>query len=65
VIDQFARLRPRQILYISCDPATLARDAKALLALGYRLVSVEALDLFPMTEHIESVANFILDSIQE
>ena len=65
VIDQFARLRPRQILYISCDPATLARDAKALLALGYRLVSVEALDLFPMTEHIESVANFIVDSIQE
>lgn len=62
VIGHFARLRPRQILYISCDPATLARDAKALTEVGYRLTSIEAFDLFPMTEHIESVANFILDS---
>lgn len=61
VIEHFARLRPRQILYISCDPATLARDAKSLIGVGYRLESVEAFDLFPMTEHIESVANFILD----
>lgn len=59
VIEELGRLRPRQILYISCDPATLARDAKALLALGYEMASLEALDLFPMTEHIESVANFI------
>lgn len=61
VIDQLVRLRPRQILYISCDPATLARDAKALTEAGYSLAGVRAFDLFPMTEHIESVANFILD----
>lgn len=62
VIAHFGRLRPRQILYISCDPATLARDAKALRELGYRMDSLEAYDLFPMTEHIESVANFILET---
>ncbi len=61
VIDHLARLRPRQILYISCDPATLARDAKALTEAGYSLAGVDAFDLFPMTEHIESVANFILE----
>lgn len=60
VIADLARLRPRQILYISCDPATLARDAKALVEAGYEMASIEAYDLFPMTEHIESVANFIL-----
>lgn len=59
VLDEINRLAPKQLLYISCDPATLARDAKGLLEQGFSLVSVEAFDLFPMTEHIESVANFI------
>jgi 23S rRNA (uracil1939-C5)-methyltransferase len=54
-------LQPAQIIYISCDPATLARDAKALIAGGYRLGELDGYDLFPMTEHIESVAEFILD----
>jgi tRNA/tmRNA/rRNA uracil-C5-methylase (TrmA/RlmC/RlmD family) len=60
VVAEFDRLRPRQILYISCDPATLARDSKSIIEVGYVLASLEAHDLFPMTEHIESVANFIL-----
>jgi tRNA/tmRNA/rRNA uracil-C5-methylase (TrmA/RlmC/RlmD family) len=59
VLDGLTRLGAKQILYISCDPATLARDAKGLVERGYRLDSVIAYDLFPMTEHIESVANFI------
>lgn len=59
VLDEIARLAPKQLLYISCDPATLARDTKGLLARGFAPASVEAFDLFPMTEHIESVANFI------
>ena len=58
-LDQMVGLEPRQLLYISCDPATLARDAKRLVDRGFRLDSVVAYDLFPMTEHIESVANFI------
>lgn len=59
VISEFQRLRPREILYISCDPATLARDAKALVETGYEMAMIRAFDLFPMTEHIESVAKFI------
>jgi 23S rRNA (uracil1939-C5)-methyltransferase len=55
------RLLPKQILYISCDPATLARDAKELVAAGYTIESLRILDLFPNTEHVESVANFIID----
>jgi tRNA/tmRNA/rRNA uracil-C5-methylase (TrmA/RlmC/RlmD family) len=59
VLDEIDRLAPKQLLYISCDPATLARDAQGLMERGFSLDSVEAFDLFPMTEHIESVANFI------
>ena len=50
---------PKSILYISCDPATLARDAKVLLEGGYRLHHIEGLDLFPMTQHVETVALFL------
>ena len=47
--------RPRQISYVSCDPATLARDLKKLLAAGYSLDSVAAFDMFPQTHHVETV----------
>lgn len=49
------RLRPRSILYISCNPATLARDA-ALLREGYRLARLAAVDLFPHTPHVECLS---------
>jgi 23S rRNA (uracil1939-C5)-methyltransferase len=56
VIDRIAEAEPRQIVYVSCDPATLARDARRLVATGYQIVQVQPVDLFPQTQHIESVA---------
>ena len=58
VHDALAELKPAQIAYISCDPATLARDTKRILENGYRLISVTPFDLFPHTAHIESISLF-------
>jgi 23S rRNA (uracil1939-C5)-methyltransferase len=52
------RLRPKRIIYVSCNPASLARDGKEICAGGYTLLSVKPVDMFPHTAHIESVACF-------
>jgi 23S rRNA (uracil1939-C5)-methyltransferase len=55
VIKGILAKNPRQVSYVSCDPATLARDLKKLLAAGYSLDSVAAFDMFPQTHHVETV----------
>jgi 23S rRNA (uracil1939-C5)-methyltransferase len=56
VHDAITALQPKQIAYISCDPATLARDLKKITRHGYQLVSATPFDLFPQTAHVETVA---------
>lgn len=55
VIDSAAGMGPERIVYVSCDPATLARDLKRFAQRGYRAVRAAAADLFPGTCHVESV----------
>jgi 23S rRNA (uracil1939-C5)-methyltransferase len=57
-LDALIQLQPRVIAYVSCDPSTLARDAKRLLENGYSLKQVTPFDLFPQTYHIESISLF-------
>ncbi|MDP1851915.1 MAG: TRAM domain-containing protein [Candidatus Planktophila sp.] len=56
VVAEMSRLRPRAIVYVSCDPASLARDSAYLEARGYSLSTLRAFDLYPMTHHVECVA---------
>ncbi|SHI44261.1 23S rRNA m(5)U-1939 methyltransferase [Malonomonas rubra DSM 5091] len=56
VAKQLAEKPVPKIIYISCDPQTLARDLKVLLSRNYRLVSSQAFDMFPQTHHVESLS---------
>lgn len=58
VLDSVIGLGPSRVVYVSCDPSTLARDARLLADGGYGLITVRPVDMFPQTKHIEAVALF-------
>jgi 23S rRNA (uracil1939-C5)-methyltransferase len=49
---------PRRVVYVACDPASLARDSRILAGVGYDLIEATPIDLFPQTYHVEVVATF-------
>jgi tRNA/tmRNA/rRNA uracil-C5-methylase (TrmA/RlmC/RlmD family) len=56
VADAIAARGPQRVVYVACDPAALARDIAYLGEHGYELAGLRAFDLFPMTHHVEAVA---------
>ncbi|WP_371381200.1 23S rRNA (uracil(1939)-C(5))-methyltransferase RlmD [Sporomusa aerivorans] len=62
VLETFARMEPKRIVYVSCNPASLARDLAVLSGLGYEAGEIQPVDMFPMTYHVESVALIVRKS---
>ncbi len=58
LLPRMAHWRPRRVVYISCHPGSLARDAEILVAQGFRLTCAGVMDMFPQTTHVESIAVF-------
>lgn len=63
LLKTVAEINPEKIVYVSCDPATLARDCARLLDLGYLIQEVTPVDMFPRTHHVESVAHLMRKDI--
>ena len=65
VLETFAAMETDKIIYVSCNPATLARDLKILDELGYRTKKIQPVDMFPFTSHVEAVAQiFNVNALQ-
>lgn len=63
VLTQLARLGTKNIVYVACDPVAAARDLSELNSLGYRLIELTAMDLFPQTHHFETILSLQLANL--
>ena len=61
VVDQLTFLKPKKIIYVACDPVSLARDLKTFTTSGYGVETIRAFDLFPHTNHFETIASMVLE----
>ena len=59
ICKQLSQLQPQRIVYVSCEPASLERDSKVIIDQGYQLQKICAMDMFPHTKHVESMALFV------
>jgi 23S rRNA (uracil1939-C5)-methyltransferase len=59
VVYSIVELKPEKIIYVSCNPATLARDLKLLCEKDYLIEKIQPIDMFPQTYHIEAVAKLV------
>ena len=59
VLEDIVRMAPKRIVYVSCDPGTLARDLRILEDLGYETTWVQPVDMFPQTHSVEAVAQLL------
>lgn len=59
LLKAIGETKPKRVVYVSCDPSTLARDLKILDELGYRTEKIQPVDMFPQTAHIENVARLV------
>jgi 23S rRNA (uracil1939-C5)-methyltransferase len=62
VLSELRRLRPRTVVYVSCNPQALARDVGELTRDGFAILSIQPVDMFPHTGHVETVATLVLSS---
>ncbi|WP_096439627.1 23S rRNA (uracil(1939)-C(5))-methyltransferase RlmD [Alteribacter populi] len=60
LINTIARVKPKRIVYVSCNPSTLAKNTNDLLKAGYQLEQLQPVDMFPHTAHVECVAQLVL-----
>jgi 23S rRNA (uracil1939-C5)-methyltransferase len=59
VVKRLGELKPKHLVIVACDPATLARDLAGLLAAGYKIERMALVDLFPQTYHLETVVKLV------